>query len=150
MKKVLFVSVFALVLAACSKDNFETVPQVKIESITPDQVFNGSIIQMIASVTDKEGDIQDSVLVVRKKYNGSIVLSNDTTRVSIKGLSSPVKDRIELRISISYGQQYPEFAIFQGLEYDFDRDFTVGLVVKDNAGHRSEYVESKRIVLKKF
>lgn len=150
MKKVLFVSAIALVLAACSKDKFQTVPQVTIESITPDQVFNRGIIQMVASVTDKEGDLQDSVLVVRKKYNGAILLTNDTTRVSIKGLGSPQKDKLELRITISYGQQYPEYAIFQGLEYDFDREFTVGLVVKDNAGNRSEYAESKRITLKKF
>lgn len=150
MKKILFVSVVALVLAACSKDKFQTVPQVTIESITPDEVRNGGIIQLVASVTDKEGDVQDSVLVVRKKYNSATILSNDTTRVSIKGLGSPQKDKLELRITVSYGQQYPEYAIFQGLEYDFDREFTIGLVVKDNEGNRSEYVESKRIVLKKF
>ena len=150
MKKVLFVSVIAMALAACSKDSFQTVPQVKIESITPDEVYNGNIIQLVASVTDKEGDLQDSVLVVRKRYSGPTLLSDDTTRVSIKNLQSPEKSKIELRVSISYGKQYPEYAIYQPLEYDFDRDFTVGLVVKDNAGNRSEYAESKKIVLKKF
>lgn len=151
MKRILIVSVLAIALAACNKDNFKTVPTVKIESIGPSEVTNGDIIQLLATVTDKEGDLQDSVIVVRKKFNGSTLLTVDSSaRVSLKGLGSPVKDKIELRISISYGKLLPEYALFQDLERDFDRNFAVGLIVRDNAGNRSEYVESKQIVLKKF
>lgn len=151
MKRILIVSVLAIALAACNKDNFKTVPTVKIESIGPSEVTNGDIIQLLATVTDKEGDLQDSVIVVRKKFNGSTLLTVDSSaRVSLKGLGSPVKDKIELRISISYGKLLPEYALFQDLERDFDRNFSVGLIVRDNAGNRSEYVESKQIVLKKF
>lgn len=151
MKRILIVSVFAVALAACNKDNFKTVPTVKIESIGPSEVTNGDIIQLLATVTDKEGDLQDSVIVVRKKFNGSTLLTVDSSaRVSLKGLGSPVKDKIELRISISYGKLLPEYALFQDLERDFDRNFSVGLIVRDNAGNRSEYVESEQIVLKKF
>jgi hypothetical protein len=146
---IAFVIVFAL--AACSKDQFKTVPTVRIDSITPSEANNGDIIQVNATVTDKEGDLQDSVIVVRKKYNGSTLLSVDSTaRVSLKGLGTPIKDKIELRISISYGKLIPEYAIFQDLERDFDRQFAVGLIVIDNAGNRSDYVESKQITLKKF
>ncbi|WP_121355175.1 hypothetical protein [Flavisolibacter nicotianae] len=151
MKRILFVSVLALALGACSKDKFKTVPTVKINSIGPSEARNGDIIQVFATVTDKEGDLQDSVIVVRKKFNGSTLLSTDSSaKVSLKGLGSPVKDKIELRISISYGKLLPEFALYQELERDFDREFSVGLIVRDNAGNRSEYVESDRITLKKF
>lgn len=151
MKRILIASVFAVALTACSKDKFETVPHVKIESITPDEVHIGELIEVTATVTDKEGDIQDSVIVYRTTYNGSTVIEVDSSsKVSLKGLGSPVKDKIELRVNILYGRLQPEFAITQKLEYDFDRDYTVGLVVIDNAGHRSDYVESKRILLKKF
>lgn len=150
MKRILFVGAIALGLAACSKDRFKTVPQVTINSITPDEATVGDLIQVSATVTDKEGDLQDSVLVVRKIYNGSTALKSDTTRSSLKNLGSPEKDKIELRINILYGRLQPEFAITQPLEYDFDRDYAIGIVVTDNAGNRSEYVESKRIVLKKF
>ena len=151
MKRILIVSVFALALAACSKDKFNTVPTVTIDSFGPSEAYNGDIIQLSATVTDKEGDLQDSVIVVRKKFNGNTLLSTDSSaKVSLRGLGSPVKDKIELRVTISYGKLYPEYAIFQELERDFDRNFSVGLIVRDNAGHRSEYVESKKIVLKKF
>jgi hypothetical protein len=151
MKRILATTVLAIALAACSKDNFKTVPTVKIESFGPSVARNGDIIQLSATVTDQEGDLQDSVIVVRKKFNGSTLLSADSSaRVSLKSLGSPVKDKIELRISISYGKLIPEYTLFQDLERDFDRNFSVGLVVIDNAGHRSDYVESDKIVLKKF
>lgn len=151
MKRIIPLFVICTAFAACSKDKFETVPTVHIDSITPSEVTNGNFIQVFATVTDKEGDLQDSVIVIRKTYNGDTVVETDSTaKVSLKGLGSPARDKIELRVVIAYGQLQPEFAIYQHLETDFDRDYTVGLVVKDNAGNRSEYVESKRIVLKKY
>lgn len=150
MKKLLALFLGAGVLASCSKDKFETVPLVEIESITPDEVYNGAIIEMLSTVTDQEGDLQDSVIVVKKRFNGDTQLSVDSTRMSLKGLGVPNKQKIELRVTISYGRLYPEYAIYQDLERTFDREFSIGLVVMDNAGNRSEYVESKKILLKKF
>ncbi|HEV7331271.1 MAG TPA: hypothetical protein VGN63_09550 [Flavisolibacter sp.] len=150
MKKLLALFLVAGVLAACSKDKFKTVPQVEIESISPDEAVNGSIIEMLATVTDQEGDLQDSVIVVRKRFNGDTQLTVDSTRLSLKGLGVPNKQKIELRVTVSYGRLFPEYALFQDLERTFDREFSIGLVVMDNAGNRSEYVESKKIVLKKF
>ncbi|HEY1020809.1 MAG TPA: hypothetical protein VGE06_00790 [Flavisolibacter sp.] len=150
MKKLLALILVAGVLAACSKDKFKTVPQVDIKSITPDEAFNGAIIELLADVTDQEGDLQDSVIVVRKRFNGDTQLSVDSTRLSLKGLGVPNKQKIELRVTVSYGRLYPEYAIFQDLERTFDREFSMGLVVMDNAGNRSEYVESQKILLKKF
>lgn len=150
MKKLLALILVAGVLAACSKDKFKTVPQVDIKSITPDEAFNGAIIELLADVTDQEGDLQDSVIVVRKRFNGDTQLTVDSTRLSLKGLGSPNKQKIELRVTVSYGRLFPEYAIFQSLESNFDREFSIGLVVLDNAGNRSEYVESKKILLKKY
>lgn len=150
MKKLFALFLIAGTLAACSKDKFKTVPQVSIDSITPDEAVNGAIIEMTATITDQEGDIQDSVIVVRKRYNGDTQLTVDSTRLSLKGLGVPAKQKMELRVSVSYGRLIPEYALFQDLERNFDRGFSIGLVVIDNAGNRSEYAESKKIVLKKF
>ena len=150
MKKLLALFLVAGVLAACSKDKFKTVPQVDIKSISPDEAVNGSIIELLADVTDQEGDLQDSVIVVRKRFNGNTQLSVDSTRLSLKALGVPNKQQIELRVTVSYGRLYPEYALFQDLERTFDRQFSIGLVVMDNAGNRSEYVESEKILLKKF
>jgi hypothetical protein len=151
MKRFVLVVFVASFLAACSKDKFKTVPTVTIDSISPGEVNNGDIIQLLATVTDQEGDLQDSVIVVRKKFNGDTQISIDSSsKVSLKGLGSPTSRTIELRVLISYGRLIPEAALFQDLERNFDRNFSVGLIVRDNAGNRSEYVESEKIVLKKF
>jgi hypothetical protein len=75
--------------------------------------------------------------------------TDSTERFHLKKFGSPIKDKIELLLTFVYGRK-EDFAITQDLERNFDRNLTVGLIVKDNAGNRSEYVESEPIVLKKF
>lgn len=151
MKKLLCLITIVAVFAACSKDNFETVPTVKIDSFGPEEVSVGDFFQLKATVTDKEGDLQDSLIVVRKRYNGTTLLTVDSNqRFLLKNLGSPVKSKIEIFLTFVYGRLIPEAAITQDLESNFDRNLRVGLIVKDNAGNRSEYVESEPIVLKKF
>ena len=150
MKKLFILFLVVLAFSACRKGEFETTPTVVIDSFGPEEVTTGGFFQLRSTVTDKEGDLQDEVIVVRKRYNGTDVLSTDSTRVSLKDLGNPVKDKIELMITFVYGRLIPEQAITQDLEYAGDRNLTVGLIVIDNEGNRSEYVESKPIVLKKF
>ncbi len=151
MKKLLGLILVAVVLAACSKDKFETVPTVTIDSFGPDEVsLPGDYFQLRATVTDKEGDLQDTVIVVRKRFNGTDLIGTDSSeRFDLKKFGSPVKDKIELFLTFVYGRK-EDYAITQDLERNFDRNLRVGLIVKDNAGNRSEYVESEPIVLKKF
>lgn len=151
MKKLFIFFLIVLAFSACSKGKFETVPTVTIDSFGPDEVTNGGFFQLRATVTDKEGDLQDEVIIVRKRYNGNDLLTTDSSkRVSLKGLGTPVKDKIELLVTFVYGRLIPEAAITQDLEYNFDRNLRVGLIVIDNAGNRSEYVESEPILLRKF
>lgn len=151
MKKLIILFVVVLAFAACSKGIFETKPTVTIDSFGPEVVPTGGFFQLRATVTDKEGDLQDSVIIVRKRYNNGTLLNTDSSRrVSLKNLGTPVKDKIELLITFVYGRLIPEQAITQDLEYNADRELRVGLIVTDNAGNRSEYVESEPIVLKKF
>ena len=151
MKKLLLFGAIAFVLAACSKDKFETVPQVTIKEFGPEEVFKGQLIELIATVTDKEGDVQDSVYVVRKRFNASnVLLTVDTTRYNISSLGTPKKQEIDVQITFLYGELKPEVAPIQNLETFADRNFAIGLVVIDKAGNRSQYVESETIVLKKL
>ena len=149
MKKLLVFCVVAGAILGCGKDNFKTEPQVEIKSIEPDVVQKGQFFTLRAIVRDKEGDIQDSVLLVTKRYAGDILLGiPDTLRYSIKEFNSPNRTEVEVSAVFSYGELRDGF-IFQNLE-NSDRDFAVGIIVTDNAGHRSSYVESDKILLKKF
>lgn len=148
MKKLLFLSVVVLALFACSKDKFKTEPQVEIKSLAPDEVNKGELFTFRAIVRDQEGDLQDSVLLVRKRFSGGTQLTVDTLRYYIGNLAFPDKSVIEVSAIFSYGELRDGY-IFANLESQ-DREFALGIIVRDKAGHRSEYQESDKIVLKRL
>lgn len=152
MKRLFFFCLTACVLAACGKDKFQTVPQVEINSLGPSEVQKRQIIRLSATVTDDEGDLQDTVIIVRKRYNGTMLLgsADSSIRVKLSDFGVPIKRKFELTFDIPYGEQLQSYQYFQQQENAFDRNFAIGIIIKDNAGHRSEYVESEKIVLKKI
>lgn len=147
MKRIIIFCVVAAVILGCDKDKFKTEPQVEIISLSPDEANKGEIITFRAIVRDKEGDTKDSIFVVRKVFTGPTA-KVDTLRYTLKFFRSPYKDEIELNVLFSYGEIRDGY-IFQNLE-NTDKDFSVGLIVRDTAGHKSTYVESEKIVLKKL
>src|SRR5687767_10883115 len=70
MKSFLTVLLVALtVLVACDKDKFQTKPTISIKSVNTEVVpLNGDFIINL-ECTDKEGDVQDSVIVIKRRLN---------------------------------------------------------------------------------
>ncbi len=147
MKYSLFV-ILALVVfsTACNKDKFTTVPQAKISALTPADVHFGDIIRLKGSFTDDEGDI-DSILIVYKWYNGSTALPRDTFRYAFEDLDLPASTRQgDLEINFEYHTNNTDYRSLPSVLKDTTAAF--GLVIKDKALNRSEFVESKTIRLK--
>jgi len=140
-----------MVVAACSKDKFKTVPQVEIKSFGPEEVTKGQIIRLQARVTDKEGDLQDSVIFYRKNFTlTGILLSQDSgIRANLKDFGVPTKSDVELQLDMIYGESNQNYTTQNG-NNTVDRKLTVGVYVKDKAGNRSQYVESDTIILKRI
>jgi hypothetical protein len=153
MKRILFFAAFIAFLMACTKDKFKTVPQVKITSFGPAEVVKGQIITLRADVTDKEGDVQDSVIFYRKIYNATteaLLTTDSSIRGTLKGFGIPTKTQeFELQLQLSYGEQQDGYQL-QNNGSGVDRKISFGIYVKDKAGNRSEYTESDKIVMKKI
>ena len=152
MKQILLFSCLCGVLMACNKNKFETVPQVSIKSFGPDVVRKGEIFELVAEVTDKEGDLQDSVLLLRKRFtNGTIPVPtrpDDSTYLDLRDFRFPNKPSIELRIIFAYGEQIPG-TFFYNIQESVDRGVTYTLIVSDRAKNKSTAVETRMITLKK-
>jgi hypothetical protein len=148
MKLVPVLLVMLITLAACNKDKFKTEPQVEIKSLSPKEVTKGQIFSLNATIRDQEGDLQDSVYLVYKRFNGTDLLTHDTIRFYIGALGFPDKQQIDLQAMFSYGE-LREGTIFANLE-PADRNLAIGVIVRDKAGNKSEYVESEKITLKKL
>lgn len=146
MKKLSLLPALLLVLIlSCSKDKFKTEPQVEVKSISPNTLISGGVLNVKGKYTDDEGDL-DSVLVIYKWYNGVAAVKADTFRYSFAGLDLPVKTRqADIEITYEYNTiNIQNLVKLSGLAIR-DTTATFGLILKDKAGHRSNYSESDKI-----
>lgn len=148
MKRFLVFCVLASFLVACNKDKFKTEPQVEIKSFGPETVRKGDVFSLRATVRDDEGDVQDSVLLVRKRWSGTTLLSQDTIPFLLNEFDFPDNKTIEVQALFSYGELRDGY-LFANLESQ-DRQCSMGMMVRDKAGHWSNYAESGKITLKKL
>ena len=138
-----------LAVVACNKDKFTTVPQFKVESISPNTVFNGNIVSLKGHFTDQEGDL-DSAYIVYKWYNGAAVVRKDTFRYNMAGLGLPVNTRqADVTIDFQYNTGNPNGYVTLPGASTRDTTATLGLILLDKAKNRSAYAESNQIRLKK-
>lgn len=147
MKLLLSLITACVITVACNKDKFTTTPQVEIKSISPETVFSGDLIRVQGKYTDKEGNL-DSVLVVYKWYNNTIVTRKDTFRFSFASLNLPPKTiEADIDLTFEYNTFNTNFAKLGGVSKDTTA--TLGMILKDKDSLRSNYTESARIRLKK-
>lgn len=138
-----------LFLVACDKDKFKTEPQVEINSIAPDNVNDGDVITVRGSFTDDEGDL-DSILIVYKWYNGATVVkpsTGDTLRYTLEAMNLPDKTRqADLSVQYEFGTLNID-GMAKLPSVSRDTTATLGIILKDKAGNRSNYSESEKIRL---
>ncbi len=150
MKRLIGFLVLVIFFSACGKDKFTTEPQVEVKSLTPSAVQNGGFINFRAELRDREGDF-DSVLLVRKRFNGNNLLNSDTIRTTISNLDIPNNEQVELNVIISYGVIRSDVTSFhESLAPVDNRYLSVGVVVIDKEQHRSNFAESEKILLRRL
>lgn len=143
----LIIAALVIFVAACNKDKFTSAPQIDIKSISPETVVSGNIITVKGKYTDKEGNI-DSVLVVYKWYNGTIVTRKDTFRYAFDILKLPPKTmEADINLTFEYNTTQTDYAKLSGVIKDTTA--TLGIILKDKDSLRSNYSESAQIRLKK-
>ena len=148
MKFLPLLVILVIVAISCNKDKFTTIPQYKIESISPGTVFNGDIVSLKGQYTDKEGDI-DSAFVVYKWYNGSTIVRNDTFLYSIADMGIPLNTtKADLDVDFEYNTNNTGLVPLPAATIR-DTTATLGVLLIDKQHNRSVYAESDPIRLKK-
>jgi len=128
-------------MISCGKDKFETIPQLEYKSRNTDIVpVNGSL-RLNIEFRDKEGDVSDSVLIVRQRLNkrGPVQLPANPYGIP----HFPTTDKGEFEITLDY-----QFQLITGLapiripgsnpvknEVDTLR---LKIVARDHAGNKSD------------
>ena len=100
---VSLLAIIALVVIACGKDRFQTVPQLKLKSRNTEVVpLNGTLILDI-EFTDKEGDVRDSLLVVRERLNAKGRIQLLASPYGIPDFPHTDKGEFELSLNYQFG-----------------------------------------------
>lgn len=64
-KSILLLFCCAIIFVACSKDKFNSKPQLSFKAVSATTINSGDFLQFQLKVTDKEGDIQDTIWIQR-------------------------------------------------------------------------------------
>jgi len=128
-------------MIACDKDKFETVPQLELKSRSTDIVPVNGTLRLNIEFRDKEGDVNDSLLIVRQRLNVRGPLQLPPSPYGIPDF--PKTDKGEFEVSLDY-----QFGLVFGLpplripgsnpvrnEIDTLR---LKIVARDNAGNKSD------------
>jgi len=138
----------AALLFSCKKDKFQTKPTISVKSINTNLVpLNGKFI-ITLDCTDREGDVQDSVIIIKQRLNRRRVATiRDTIRYKFP--SFPISQRTQVQATLDYQ------SILSALSPPFIPGTTppqreldtlrLRLVVRDNAGNSSDTISSPTI-----
>lgn len=149
MKLSLFVlSAIIVVTIACNKDKFQTKPTISVKSINGNFIpLNGTFV-ITLECTDKEGDVQDSVIIIKKRLNRRVVATiRDTLRYKFPVFPSNTKTQVQATLdyqSILSAFNPPTIPGSSPPQKEVDT-LILRMAVRDNAGHTSDTINSPTI-----
>jgi hypothetical protein len=149
MKGVLFIlSLVIVIVVACSKDKFKTKPTLDIKSVNTKNVQLGNDLNVNLEFTDKEGDVDSVIYVIRQRINRRAPLTRNNDYVVP---SFPKATRGEILVSLDHARQLTQGFSTISLPGSMVQDDTMNIkfVLKDRAGNTSDTAVLNTVVIKR-
>lgn len=146
--RVIIAAVLVFTFIACNKDKFQTKPTISIKSINTEVVPQNGTFIITLECTDKEGDVEDSLILIKKRLNRRVVTTvRDTLRFKIP--TFPANSRTEIQAVLDYQNilsalNPPNIPGSNPLQRELDT-LVLRMAVRDKAGNTSDTVESRQI-----
>lgn len=153
MQKLFIYSTLSLVLiAACSKDKFETKPTIEIKSLSSTQIPLQAPLQIDLEFTDKQGDL-DSVCLYKVRVNSVVKTERKANVFEWKLPTFPEKSKGTIRAPFDYNNDLVA-AVTPSTQTDapngYEPDTIIfKIVVKDKSGNVSDTAVTDRIVIER-
>lgn len=138
--------IMAIVWMACSKDKYNSTPTLTFNNVNGNVFGAGSFIDFSFQVTDKEGDLQDTIFMQRIS---SACTDNNYVSPFAMPQTLPKKFlKADIDLQFVFRNPLPPYTTMEGCS---ERDDTARFKfwIKDNAGHVSDTVQAPPIVLLK-
>lgn len=146
--RMIIAAVLVFTFIACNKDKFQTKPTISIKSINTEIVPQNGTFIITLECTDKEGDVEDSLILIKKRLNRRVVATvRDTLRFKIP--TFPANSRTEIQAVLDYQNilsalNPPNIPGSNPLQRELDT-LVLRMAVRDKAGNTSDTVESRQI-----
>jgi len=150
MKNNFVLSFILIAFFGCNKDKFQTIPQIRIKSLNGNVFPLNTDLRVTLEITDKEGDVDDSLYVSRQRLNVRAPLNLPAARYKIP--EYPNKSTAEFVLTVPYGLGltvgYLPIRIPGSSPARFEPDtMRLKFLVKDKAGNKSDSVSSETIYI---
>jgi hypothetical protein len=149
--KLLFLLLTSLILSSCKKEKAATKPSITILKVERKDVIAGGVTGVLldidVEVLDKEGDVRDSVFILKRDATRiGCTGNNKTLFYSIPAYPDEKKEKITFRIKFAT-LQLPEYVELGGSVCPRKDTSLFKIWVKDKGGNRSDTVTTERIAL---
>ena len=150
MKRILVFCSLAAIVVACSKDKFQTKPQITIKSVSSDIIPLNSGLRVLLEFTDKEGDVSDSIFLVRERLNQKSPSMLPARGFGIPDFPNTSKGEIEVDLDYNLDLTTNLLPLSAGTNPPSNQPDTMNLkfVVKDKAGNKSDTAIAHVIVIR--
>jgi len=133
---ILVLALFAII--SCGKDKYTTKPQIKIKSVTPNEMTRDNILSILLEFTDKEGDITDSLYFAKQILNEN--QKGTAQEFQVIGIKLPtypkaIQGEMEIRFARRIGFGVPLMSDPLTAQNDTVKFY---MAVKDAAGNWSD------------
>ena len=138
MRNTVLLSILILLLAGCNKDKFTTQPQLKYKSVNTNVLSRGETLVFNLSFTDSEGDLSDTLFIV--KFVPNCVNSRINAKYKLPQFPTGKNQTGDLVVTFQYNEVPPKC---------FPRNDTAvfKFVLKDKAQNKSDTAVSETIVI---
>lgn len=142
MKKILISCLLIAAVVSCNKDKFQTKPQIKIKSTNYEGVVpQGGTLRVNLEFTDKEGDVSDSLWVIRERLNLKSPAVLTASSYKIPAFPNTSQGEMEVDLNYDFGLTFgiPAIRIPGSVPAQNEPDtMNLKFVVRDKAGNKSD------------
>ena len=150
--RLLFALICLIAILACSKDKFETKPQLKFISKNTNIVGINSNLRIVLEFTDKEGDVNDSLLVVRQRLNRRGPVTMPASPYPIPKFPATKKGEFEVTLEYQFGLIFglsPLRIIGSNPAQNEPDTLNLKFVARDKAGNKSDTLTVENIIVRR-
>ena len=148
MRYLFLSAIFAfLFFTSCKKEKFDTIPALKFSSVNNEDLFSGQLLKFTLSFTDKEGDVSDTIYVIKEVPNCPI--SGFVQAYAVPDFPSSKDQKGDISILFGYNYNDPGIPDVKPPKCMVTDTAYFKFVLKDKQNHLSDTASSPAIIIHK-